>query len=54
MRKLYEGKTKEIVLCIFPTVIINKVFFCFFFKEIHVHLFIYDYVESSFLCEGFL
>lgn len=26
MRKLYEGKTKEIVLWIFPTVIINKVF----------------------------
>ena len=30
----------------------------FFFKEIHVllviYLFIYDCVESSFLCEGFL
>ena len=26
MRKLYEGKTKEIVLCMVPTVIINKVF----------------------------
>ena len=33
-------------------------FFFFFFKEIHVllviYLFIYDCVESSFLCEGFL
>ena len=33
-------------------------FFFFFFLEIHVllfiYLFIYDCVESSFLCEGFL
>ena len=33
-------------------------FFFFFFFEIHVllfiYLFIYDCVESSFLCEGFL
>ena len=37
---------------------ILKYSFFFFFKEIHVllfiYLFIYDCVESLFLCEGFL
>ena len=48
--------TKIILLIFNNSISVNTVFF--FFKEIHgllfIYLFIYDCVESSFLCKGFL